>query len=93
MVQALDINGQIVQDADRLDAIGAFGIVRTLQYGFDRKRELYNPISCHRLLPLKQLIMPLKAQRSIIFMKNSFRFLKACILKKPSNSQGRVITS
>ena len=41
--QALDINGQIVQDADRLDAIGAFGIVRTLQYGFDRKRELYNP--------------------------------------------------
>ncbi|MBR2762829.1 MAG: HD domain-containing protein, partial [Lactococcus sp.] len=37
------INGQIVQDADRLDAIGAFGIVRTLQYGFDRKRELYNP--------------------------------------------------
>ena len=41
----LDINGQIVQDADRLDAIGAFGIVRTLQYGFDRKRELYNPDS------------------------------------------------
>src|SRR5574337_491010 len=51
------------------------------------------PISCHRLLPQKQLIMPLKAQRSIIFMKNSFRFLKACILKKPINSQGRVITS
>lgn len=39
----LDINGQIVQDADRLDAIGALGIVRTLQYGFAHQRELYNP--------------------------------------------------
>ncbi|WP_371863843.1 HD domain-containing protein [Lactococcus insecticola] len=44
-VYPLDINGQIVQDADRLDAIGAFGIARTLQYGFARNRELYNPDS------------------------------------------------
>ncbi|CAM3105743.1 HD domain-containing protein [Lactococcus hircilactis] len=40
---SLNLNGQIVQDADRLDAMGAFGIARTLQYGFKKKRELYNP--------------------------------------------------
>lgn len=39
----LDINGKIVQDADRLDAMGAWGIVRTLEYGWSRGREFYNP--------------------------------------------------
>lgn len=39
----LDLNGQIVQDSDRLDAMGAWGIVRTLQYGWKKERELYNP--------------------------------------------------
>jgi uncharacterized protein len=41
--KVLDLNGQIVQDADRLDAMGAWGIVRTLQYGWKRGRGLYNP--------------------------------------------------
>lgn len=40
----LDINGQIVQDADRLDAMGALGIVRTLEYGWAHHRPLYNPL-------------------------------------------------
>jgi uncharacterized protein len=39
----LDINGQIVQDADRLDAMGAWGIVRTLEYGWTHGRTLYDP--------------------------------------------------
>jgi len=49
----LPLEGQIVQDADRLEAMGLTGVVRTMQYGIPRGHVIYDPSMPPRELKTK----------------------------------------
>jgi len=70
------IEGRIVQDADRLDALGAVGIARTFAYGGAKSRSLADSLSHfdEKLLLLYDLLNTDEAKRIAL---PRYRFLKA----------------
>lgn len=69
------IDGQIVQDADRLDAIGAIGIARTFAFGGKHNRSLESSIDHfhEKLLLLKDMLNTEKAKE---LAENRHRFME-----------------
>ncbi len=49
MDKELSLEGRIVRDADRLDALGAIGIARTFTYGGHINQKIFNPESLPKL--------------------------------------------
>ena len=67
------IEGQIVQDADRLDAIGAVGIARTFAYGGEHGRSLEESVAhFHEKLLLLKDEMNTEAAKRIAEHRHAF---------------------
>ena len=67
------LEGRIVQDADRLDAIGAIGIARTFAYGGKHGRTLDSSIEhCHEKLLLLKAMMHTEKAKEMAESRHTF---------------------
>ncbi len=79
---------EVIQDADRLDALGAIGIARTFNYGGFKNRAIYNP----QILPDLQMT-PAQYKASTAPTINHF-YEKLLLLKNRMNTKtGRRIAA